>query len=201
MMEKHEKESILWLRAFNRLATLYETAVVKPLMAAGLTWPGIMIWDDLRSLDYLCGRKDLDAGRIGTLGFSFGGLRSAFLGALDDRIKANVTAGWMCTSSSMLANYIRKHSWASFIPGMHNYLDFPDAASMNCPHPYLVINYKSDSKSLFPLQGMEDAAGKIEKVYEKAKAEDKFDSVFYNDMMQDRDKAAARAVKFFKEWL
>ena len=50
---------------------------------AGATWPGILVWDDMRSVDYLCGRPEVDAGRIGCLGLSIGGLRTAYLIAAD----------------------------------------------------------------------------------------------------------------------
>jgi len=54
-----------------------------------------MFWDDVRTVDYLLRRPEVDPRRIGCVGLSMGGLRSVHLGALDERIKASVSsAGW-----------------------------------------------------------------------------------------------------------
>ena len=45
------------------------------------------IWDGIRALDYLISRKEVDPARIAVTGNSGGGTHSAYLAALDDRIK------------------------------------------------------------------------------------------------------------------
>jgi cephalosporin-C deacetylase-like acetyl esterase len=47
-----------------------------------------MLWDDIRTLDYLASRPEVDRNRIGWVGLSVGGYRSFMLAALDRRIKA-----------------------------------------------------------------------------------------------------------------
>lgn len=44
-------------------------------------------WDNSRAIDYLLTRKDIDGEKIGAYGFSGGGTQSAYLIALDDRVK------------------------------------------------------------------------------------------------------------------
>ena len=39
------------IRASNQLAGAYESLVAKTLFLSGTTWPGILLWDDLRSVD------------------------------------------------------------------------------------------------------------------------------------------------------
>ncbi len=41
------------IAAFNRRSQQAEQLVARSLLAAGITWPGVMLWDDLRTLDYL----------------------------------------------------------------------------------------------------------------------------------------------------
>lgn len=55
------------------------------------------LWDCVRALDYLCGRPEVDAGRLGCTGTSGGGTQTLLLAALDERIKAAVpvcSVGW-----------------------------------------------------------------------------------------------------------
>ncbi|MCU0913879.1 MAG: hypothetical protein MUC88_04850 [Planctomycetes bacterium] len=58
-----------------------EATLVKALTFAGATWPGIVFWDDLRTVDYLVTRPEVDPARIGCQGISMGGYRALFLTA------------------------------------------------------------------------------------------------------------------------
>jgi serine/threonine protein kinase len=49
-----------------------------------------IIKDVKRSLDYICSRSDVDSGRIGYFGYSWGGAYAPFSLAIDNRIKAAV---------------------------------------------------------------------------------------------------------------
>jgi len=53
------------------------------------------LWDGIRALDYLCSRPDIDAARIGCMGNSGGGTLTAFLAAVDDRIKASAPSCYL----------------------------------------------------------------------------------------------------------
>src|SRR5205823_4732452 len=49
-----------------------ESTLAKALVLAGATWPGVVCWDDLRTVDYLAARPEVDPKRIGCLGISMG---------------------------------------------------------------------------------------------------------------------------------
>ena len=72
---------------FNRRAGQSEQLVGRTIYSAGFTWPGVMFWDDIRTVDYLLTRPEVDKRRIGCVGLSVGGLRSCHLAALDDRVR------------------------------------------------------------------------------------------------------------------
>ena len=155
-----------------------ESTLVKSLTYAGLTWPGITTWDDIRTVDYLASRPEVDPKRIGCVGVSFGGYRSMFLSGLDDRIKAGCVVGFMSTVKPMIRRHMDTHSFVHFVPALHRALDFPDVVAMRAPLPLMVQQCRQDG--LFPLSGMEESLKKIAAIYEKAGARDQFSGRFYD---------------------
>ncbi len=152
--------------------------MVKSLIYTGMTWPGIVSWDDMRTVDYLITRPEVDPDRIGCIGVSFGGWRSLFLAGLDERISAACVSGFMSTVKPMLRNHIDTHSWVHFVPGLHRYLDIPDVVSMMAPKPLMVQQCRRDG--LFPLEGMKESVEKIASVYQKEGVADQFEERFYD---------------------
>lgn len=57
------------------------------LPAVGMSLPGLILWDNIRALDYLCSRKEVDPSRIGVTGSSGGGNQAVYLAAIDERVK------------------------------------------------------------------------------------------------------------------
>jgi dienelactone hydrolase len=157
------------IAAFNRRSQQGEQLVARSLLAAGVTWPGVMLWDDLRTLDYLASRPEVDANRLGCVGLSVGGYRSFLLAALDPRIKAAIDVGWMSSFGSHIRQHVVNSIGLTFhIVGLYRYLDLPDLAALIAPRSVLVINGSKDR--LFPPQGVEAAFAKIEQCFRKAGA-------------------------------
>lgn len=153
--------------AFNRRSSQNEQLVARSLMTAGITWPGVMLWDDLRTLDYLASRPEVDRQRLGCVGLSVGGYRSFVLAALDQRIKAAVDVGWMTSFASNIRRHVINTVGLTFhIPGLYRYLDFPDLAALIAPRSILVINGSKDG--LFPRDGVDKAFQKIDACFSKA---------------------------------
>jgi dienelactone hydrolase len=160
------------IAAFNRRSSQNEQLVARSLMTAGITWPGVMLWDDLRTLDYLASRREVDRQRLACVGLSVGGYRSFLLAALDQRIKAAVDVGWMTAFAPTIRRHVINTVGLTFhIPGLYRYLDFPDLAALVAPRSLLVINGSRDA--LFPADGVEKAFRKIEACYRKASAADR----------------------------
>lgn len=115
--------------------------------------------DAMRGVDYLSGRPDVDAERIGAFGCSGGGTMTAFLTALDPRIKAAASAGFVTTMHHLLES-VGPQEGEQSIPGFTAAgLDLPDWVELAAPRPYAIV---STTEDMFPFAGARAA-------YEEAK--------------------------------
>ncbi|MCC6733547.1 MAG: dienelactone hydrolase family protein [Candidatus Omnitrophica bacterium] len=167
-----------FIREFNAFASRHESLMAKTFFMSGTTWPGVMFQDDRASLSYLLSRSEVDPERVGCMGLSIGGFRSAHLFGLDSRIKAGVVAGWMTTYADLLFDHLRNHTWMLYIPRQYAFLDLPDVVGLNAPQPLLVVNCSKDQ--LFTLDGMRAAEKKIQDIYTHFGAPDRFRCNFYD---------------------
>ncbi len=188
-----------YIRAFNSFSGNHEQYMAKYIFASGTTWPGIMFHGDRIAVDYLLTRAEVDPQRIGCMGLSIGGFRSAHLFALDPRIKVGVVAGWMTTYKMQLFNKLRWHTWMIYVPRQLEFFDLPDVTSLNAPNPLMVINCEQDQ--LYPLEAMQAADKKLAAIYKKMQAEDRYQCNYYdvphslNVGMQDD------AIAWLEKWL
>ena len=173
--EKYSVEDVLHL---NRRASAGEATLVLSLYWAGATWQGIAHWDDIRTVDYLISRPEVDPARIGCLGISMGGDRTDYLAGLDERIQCAVSVGWMSTLRPMIKAHVDTHSFIHFLPGMAHYIDLPDLIGCMAPKPLMVQYCSRDA--LYPLEGMEEADQKISRIYAKAGVPAKYQGRFYD---------------------
>jgi dienelactone hydrolase len=162
----------------NQQCRAKEGTLAKALVLAGASWPGLVAWDDLRTVEYLASRPEVDAKRIGCLGISMGGYRAIYLAALEDRITAACITGFMSSVRPMLKAHLDTHSWVHFLPGLHGYLDLPDVAALAAPRALLVQQCARDR--LFPPAGMKEAVDKIAAVYAQAGVAKQFAGRFHD---------------------
>lgn len=187
-----------WIVATNRVCSFYEHHTAKTIFAAGATWPGIHVWDETRTVDYLLSRPDVDANRIGCVGLSGGGFRTAMAIAADQRIKVACVTGWMTEFAHQLRNHVR-HTWMVFVPGLYPALDLPDAAALHAPGALLVQQCRRDA--LYPMSGMQGAVDKLAKIYAKAGIPERFRGTFYDDTHSFRPAMQEEAFEWLDRWL
>ena len=188
------------IRAFNARASQNESLMARSLFTAGVTWPGVLIWDDIRTLDYLASRPEVDRSRLGCVGLSMGGYRTYVLAALDPRIKAAVDVGWMTSVASQIKQHVVNTIGFSFhINGLYRYMDFPDFAALVAPRALLVINGSQDR--LFAPEGVTAAFEKIARCYAKAGAPDRQRCRLYDAPHEFNLDMQAEAWDWLKRWL
>ena len=186
--------------AFNRRAGESEQLVGRTIFSAGFTWAGVMFWDDIRSVDYLASRPEVDASRIGCVGLSVGGLRSCHLAALDDRIKAAVVVGWMCSFPRQIKSHIRHTiGHTKLVPGFTQHLDYPDVASLATPAALLVINGSKDT--LFEPTGVREAFEKLAACYSKAGVGERLRTRLYDTPHEFNSQMQQEAWSWLERWV
>lgn len=194
-----EPQTTAWFDAVNALCSDYEHLTAKTLFTAGVTWPGILNWDDRRAVDYLSSRPEVDPARIGALGLSLGGIRTAYLIAADPRIRASCVVGWMPDFGGLLYDHLRWHTWMVYIPGLPAILNAPDAAGLTAPGALLVQQCSQDS--LYPLDSMRAAVDKLERIYAKAGIPERFRGSFHDVPHSFTPPMQEEAFTWLDQWL
>jgi dienelactone hydrolase len=186
--------------AFNQRSSQSEQLVARSLFTAGVGWPGIVLWDDIRTLDYLASRPEVDRQRLGCVGLSVGGYRSYLLAALDQRIKAAVDVGWMTSMPAQIKQHVIYSIGFSFhLIGLYQDLDFPDLAALIAPRAILVINGSQDR--LFALDGVRRAFEKIAHCYQKAGVSERQRCSLYDAPHEFNLNMQAEAWEWLKRWV
>lgn len=162
---------------YNAFAGAHENVMEKSLLSAGTTWPGVYVVEDQRALDVLSSRPEVDATRIGCAGLSGGGMRTVFLGGLDDRIKVAVAVGFMTTWREFLLDKAFTHTWMTYVPLLPKDLDFPEILAMRAPAATMVLNCRQDQ--LYTMPEMERADAMIADTFRRAKASDRYKAHYY----------------------
>lgn len=156
--------------------------------------------DVMRLIDYLSTRDDIDATRIGLIGFSKGGTEAYLTAAVDPRVTATVA----CIGVQNFRWALDHDSWqsrigtiqaavdaaakdagvttvdAAFIrrfydrtnPGIYGRFDGPAMLPLIAPRPFLAINGDTDPRT--PVPGLELCAVAARTAYRAAGAEENF---------------------------
>jgi len=194
-----DKEDLNYISGYNNWAAAHEHVLSKSLFCAGTTWPGVFLKEDQIALDILSNRSEVDANNLGCCGLSGGGLRTVYLGGLDDRIKCAIAVGFMSTWNDFLLYKSYTHTWMLYAPLLPNYLDFPEILGLRTPLPTMVLNNREDQ--LFTLEEMETSDKILKEVFVKAGASEKYQCNFYNGPHKFDQEMQQDAFQWFNRWL
>jgi len=173
-------DALFWGERGRKEGVEYEAQqqLAANLLQLGMSWLGVIAWDDVRSAEFLACLTEVDPARIGAVGLSMGSHRTWMVNALSDRVAAGAAICWMGTSDVLMApdnNQTKGQSAFSMIaPGLRRYLDYPDTAALAAPKPMLF--YNGDQDGLFPVAGVEKACNAMRTVWKGASAEDKLET-------------------------
>ncbi|TSA33666.1 MAG: hypothetical protein D4R64_13755 [Porphyromonadaceae bacterium] len=128
---------------------------------AGRTLMGERLWDAMRCIDYLESLISVDATRIGCAGLSLGGEMAMWLGAMDQRIKATVSAGFLTRMDQMEQG----HCMCWKFPGLRELVDYADIYSLIAPRLLLCQNGLKEPPTDFTVELARAALKEIQVSY------------------------------------
>lgn len=140
------------------------------LLMAGRSLMALEVWDNIRAIDYLCARPEVDPERIGCTGASGGGAQTMYTAALDQRIKVAVPVCSVATIDGI--HYGGIYCSCECLPGTASSWDIPDLCALIAPRPLMLINGIQDE--LFLIAGGRKAAQRLKQVYETLGAPENF---------------------------
>jgi hypothetical protein len=129
---------------------------------------GERTWDALRCLDYAAGLPEVDAERLAVAGLSLGGETTMYVAALDQRVKAACSSGWLTTVTNMKNG----HCPCFNFPGLEENFDFADIFACVAPRPLVCeLGEQERAPGGFPVAIGRSALEEIRRAYRVFNAE------------------------------
>jgi acetyl esterase/lipase len=162
-------ESLYW---YGRALAEMGYVVISPdigqhdLQHTNWTLMGERVWDALRCVDYLETRPEVDAKRMAVAGLSLGGETTMYVAAMDPRLKAACSSGWLTTIDNMK----RGHCPCWNFPGLEQHFDFADIFACVAPRPLVLeIGEQERAPGGFPVDIARGAIEEIRPAYRPQK--------------------------------
>ncbi|SEN15228.1 alpha/beta hydrolase family protein [Paenibacillus sp. OV219] len=127
-------------------------------ISLGRSLTGMWTWDLMRLVDYISGRADCDAEKIGCGGLSGGGLQTLWLAAMDERIGCAIVSGYFYGYKDSLLKQ-SQHCGCNYVPRLWHAVDMGDIGALIAPRPLLIETGTQD-----PLNGERGMANVTEQV-------------------------------------
>ena len=122
---------------------------------------GERLWGLMRCVECLAALPQVDASRLGCAGLSLGGEMAMWLGALDERIAAEVSAGFLTTMDQMEDN----HCMCWKFDGLRELVDYADIYSLTAPRPLMCQNGLQEPENQFHVPLARQALAEIIPIY------------------------------------
>ena len=156
------------------------------------------IWDGIRSIDYLAGRDDIDESRIGCTGNSGGGLMTAYLMALDERIVAAASSCFITTTRRKNDDPgpgdAEQNIYAQTAYGM----DHADYILMRAPKPTLIL---AATKDFVPIAGAWETFRQAKRLYTRLGVAERVDLVEADEEHGFSLHLRTGACRWMRRWL
>lgn len=155
------------------------------------------LWDNVRGVDYLLTRTEVDTTRIGCMGSSAGGGQATNLIVWDKRIDAGAISCYITSEERLFATIGPQDGCQNLSFEGYYGLDHGDYLTMTAPKPVIVLAATAD---FFDITGTRQTFAEQQLVYEKLNYPDCIDYFEHNDDHGFYKERRQAAVKWMRTW-
>ena len=144
-----------------------EMDTFKKMLWQGQTLFGMMLYDEMKALDYLLSRPEVDTTRVGVFGLSMGATKAWWLSALDTRITTCIDLCCMTDFDELIkAHNLKGHGIYYYVPSLLKHFETKTINELIVPRPHVSLNGRFDD--LTPPKGVEKVRDYLLPLYVKA---------------------------------
>ncbi|MCB2379882.1 acetylxylan esterase [Hymenobacter sp. BT635] len=185
-------------KPLTRGGTTEHTLLNEESALVGTSTIADQLWDNVRGLDYLLTRPEVDTERIGALGNSGGATQTAYLLGYDERVKVAALCSYVASGERVL-ELTGPSDGCVMIPGAGQArLDVADWPIMFAPRPLQILAGRFDFVDYGLIQ---DAYAEVKQVYHGFGQEEKVSLFTYDDGHGISQPKREAAVQWFRQWL
>ncbi len=179
-------------------STTEHTMVGVGALLVGKSAATYRIWDGIRSLDYLAGRPEVDAKRLGCTGNSGGGTLTAYLMALDERIVAAAPSCYITSLERLFATIGPQDAEQNITGQVAFGMEHADYVTMRAPRPTLIC---VATKDFFDIDGAWTTFREAKLLYGKLGYGERVSLFEFNDGHGFSRPRRQAALRWMRRWL
>ena len=143
-----------------------EEYAFKYMIWQGQVLYGMMMFDEFRAMDYLSGRPEVDAGRLGAFGMSMGSTKAWWLAALDPRVRVCMDVCCLTDFEELRRLHnLNQHGIYYFVPSVLKHFQTAQINELIVPRAHLSVNGRFDE--LTPPAGVEHIRDYLLPLYQR----------------------------------
>lgn len=169
-------------------------------VGANLVGTGVVayeLWDNIRSLDYLLTRKEVDTLRIGCMGSSAGGGQATNLIVMDDRIDVAAISCYITSEERLFVTLGPQDGCQNLSYEGFYGIDHGDYLTMFAPKPVIILAATQD---FFDIAGTRHTYAEAQLVYDRLGYPDRISFFEYNDTHGFSCPRRQKATKWVRTW-
>jgi pimeloyl-ACP methyl ester carboxylesterase len=134
---------------------------------------GERVWDAMNVLDWFLAFDGIEADKLVCTGNSGGGVTTAYLAAMDERVRIAIPASCFASYRESILSEYMSHCLCNYIPGLGADFELGDIAALIAPRPLRLINGEEDR--IFPIATARSQFETVAAAYQAAGQPEKAD--------------------------
>ncbi len=177
-----------------------EEDTFKLMLWRGQVLFGMMLFDELRALDYLASRPEVDPRRLGVFGMSMGATKAWWLAALDPRVRTCIDVCCLTDFEELIRSHgLKEHGIYYYVPRLLQHFQTAQINALIAPRPRLSLNGRLDA--LTPPAGVEKVRDHLLPLYRRLGREQDCDIRLFDCAHGELPEMRARILDWLDEYL